>query len=118
MGGGGGAGAGAEGACSHGICCSAPRPGSSAFHPSPASPACQPAHYPLPPLPPYLPCHQTTVPLPQPRPRPQVYRVLGPLAVRAADPIPLSQFTQKVCDALLPVLERQQEPVGAPQRVW
>lgn len=39
----------------------------------------------------------------------QVYDVLTPLVVAAPDPIPLSTFTQKCCDLLLPLLERQQE---------
>ncbi|KAL4419804.1 hypothetical protein ABPG75_006902 [Micractinium tetrahymenae] len=39
----------------------------------------------------------------------KVYEVLAPLVVAAQEPIPLSTFTQKCCDLLLPVLERQQE---------
>lgn len=35
--------------------------------------------------------------------------MLTPLVVPAPEPIPLSTFTQKCCDVLLPVLERQQE---------
>lgn len=53
------------------------------------------AHAPLPPCPP------TT--------RLQVYEHLVPLVVAAADPLPLSQFTQKCCDVLLPVLEKERE---------
>ncbi len=68
-------------------------------------------------LPPSLPC--------------QVYEVLTPLVVAAPEPIPLSTFTQKCCDLLLPVLEREQElgphefksqvwwgPGGAPAGAW
>ncbi|KAL4435440.1 hypothetical protein ABPG77_006202 [Micractinium sp. CCAP 211/92] len=39
----------------------------------------------------------------------KVYEVLTPLVVAAPEPIPLSTFTQKCCDLLLPVLEREQE---------
>ena len=35
--------------------------------------------------------------------------MLTPLASVADPPIPLSTFTQKCCDVLLPVLERAQE---------
>lgn len=38
-----------------------------------------------------------------------VYEHLVPLVVAAADPLPLSQFTQKCCDVLLPVLEKERE---------
>lgn len=35
-----------------------------------------------------------------------MYGTLAPLVVAAERPIPLSNFTQKCCDVLLPVLER------------
>lgn len=39
----------------------------------------------------------------------KVYAVLTPLVEAVQDPIPISAFTQKASDLLLPVLERQQE---------
>lgn len=75
-----------------------PTPSPRCFGPS--APRARPA--PLPPAIPEPPLFPPAIP------PAQVYAALQPLVVPSA-PIPLSAFTQKACDVLLPRLERAQE---------